>query len=89
MHQFQITRYEDICGVLLHLFDGQKDICSLILRKLKIMEYELSTNMLSQIKYLNKEYYYLMNCKRFWPYPNTPYYKYILRKNRNKNKEWV
>jgi len=89
-------RYTDIGIILLKLLNGNTDICKTLLKIIKTDEnrIELFSNTMDQITFLKKEHYYLTieqywrnHC---WPYPYTPIYEYILRKNINKNKdEWL
>jgi len=89
-------RYTDIGGILSILFKGNLDVCKILLKIIKLEEnkIELFSNTMDQITFLNNEYKYkISNYLRDnvgWPTPRIPLHKYILRKNKNKNKdEWI
>ena len=85
-------RYTDIGGILFELFKGNIDVCKILLKIIKNEEnkIELFSNVMDQITFLKKEYYYMIierPTRIGWPFPTTPLHKYILRKNKNKKKE--
>ena len=79
-------RYKDIGDILLPLFNGNIDVCNLLLKEIKEKEEKenLKKMVIDQIKYLFSEYIYKSSVPICYPSHETPLYKYILLKNRMK-----
>lgn len=87
-----MNRYTDILSILSDYFQGHKDVCEIILNYVKLNENYIFVT--DQLNYLSNEYHYLTIHKpQYWPYKNdslfgtTPFYKYILQKNKSKLKD--
>ena len=84
-----MDRYTHIFSILSEYFQGHPDICETILKQVKLIENNY-IYVTDQLNYLSNEYHYLTNHSINWPYKNdslfgtTPFYKYILQKNRYK-----
>mgnify|MGYP001174880536 CR=1 FL=1 len=91
-----MNRYTDILSILSGYFQGHKDVCEIILNYVKLNENYIFVT--DQINYLSNEYHYLVRSDpRTWPFGNltiyykkykqTPFYRYILQKNKSKLKD--
>lgn len=88
-----MKRYTDILSILSEYFQGHNDICRIILNYVKLNENYIFVT--DQLNYLSNEYHYLVHSDpQKWPFGNitiyykkTPFYKYILQKNKSKLKD--